>query len=175
MVEIETSEGKIVLELNAEKAPKTVANFVQYVKSGHYEGTIFHRVISQFMIQGGGFDKDLKEKDTKPPVRNEAGNGLKNDKYTVAMARRTRDPHSATAQFFINTKKNDFLNRDQARDGYGYTVFGKVIRGMEVVDKIDRVPTGTRPHPKVAGLLMEDVPLSPVTIKSIKVVEPAKP
>ncbi|MEM7294394.1 MAG: peptidylprolyl isomerase [Pseudomonadota bacterium] len=169
-VELDTSEGKIVLELNTEKAPKTVENFVKYVKSGHYEGTVFHRVIADFMIQGGGLDKELKEKPTEDPVRNEAGNGLRNDKYTVAMAR-TADPHSATSQFFINTKSNAFLNREQAQDGYGYTVFGKVTEGTEVVDKINKVQTHPRPNPAFPAMLMRDVPVNPIVIKSVKVVE----
>ncbi len=174
LVEMVTSEGRIVLELNAEKAPKTVANFLQYVKSGHYEGTVFHRVIPDFMIQGGGMDKDLKEKDTLPPVRNEGGNGLKNKKYTIAMAR-TPDPHSATSQFFINTgEKNDFLNREQAQDGYGYTVFGKVIEGMDVVDKIGKTQTEARANPAGFGQLMRDVPVNPIEIKSVKVLDAAK-
>ncbi len=140
LVALDTTEGKIVIELDAEKAPKTVANFLDYVMSGHYEGTVFHRVIKDFMIQGGGMDENLKEKEVKAPVRNEAGNGLKNNKYTVAMAR-TNDPHSATSQFFINTADNGFLNREQAQDGFGYTVFGKVVEGMDVVDKIGVVKT----------------------------------
>ena len=134
LVEFDTSEGKFVMELYPDKAPQTVENFLKYVGSGHYDGTIFHRVIRNFMIQGGGFDQKMKEKETGPPVRNEADNGLGNEQYTVAMAR-TADPHSATAQFFVNTNAqpggNGFLNRDQARDGFGYTVFGKVIDGTE--------------------------------------------
>ena len=169
-VEFDTTQGKFVLELDAEKAPKTVANFLSYVKDGHYVGTVFHRVIKDFMIQGGGMDKDLKEKDTKDPVKNEAGNGLKNDKYTIAMAR-TSDPHSATSQFFINTKNNDFLNREKSQDGFGYTVFGKVIAGKEVVDKIGVVKTEARPSGTHPGLLMRDVPVEPIQIKSAKVVK----
>jgi cyclophilin family peptidyl-prolyl cis-trans isomerase len=172
VVEMETSKGKIVLELNAEKAPKTVDNFLKYVKDDFYSGTIFHRVIEDFMIQGGGRTADLTEKETLPPVRNEAGNGLENDRYTIAMAR-TGDPHSATSQFFINTADNDFLNRAQARDGYGYTVFGKVVEGKEVVDEIASVSTESRPDPAIPGNLMRDVPVEPVTIKSVKVVKPA--
>ena len=168
LVELDTSEGKIVIELNPEKAPKTVANYLDYVMSGHYEGTVFHRVIKDFMIQGGGMDKDLREKKVKPPVRNEAANGLKNRKYTIAMAR-TQDPHSATSQFFINTADNGFLNREQAQDGFGYTVFGKVVKGMDVVDKIGAVKTTAQPNPTVPAMLMRDVPASPVTIKSAKV------
>jgi len=172
VVEMGTSKGKIVLELNAEKAPKTVNNFLQYVKDDFYSGTIFHRVIEEFMIQGGGRKADLTEKETLPPVRNEAGNGLENDKYTIAMAR-TGDPHSATSQFFINTANNDRLNRAQARDGYGYTVFGKVVEGKEVVDEIASVSTESRPDPAIPGNLMRDVPVEPVKIKSVKVVKPA--
>ncbi|MFK8114141.1 MAG: peptidylprolyl isomerase [Rubripirellula sp.] len=170
IVELETSEGKIVLELDAEKAPKTVANFLEYVKDGHYEGTVFHRVIKGFMVQGGGMDTNLKEKSTKPPVRNEGGNGLSNLKYTVAMAR-TGDPHSATSQFFINTKDNGFLNRAQSRDGFGYTVFGKVIEGKEVVDKIESVKTGSRPDPSFPARLMNDVPAEPIVLKSAKLLQ----
>lgn len=167
-VEIDTSEGKIVLELDAAKAPKSVANFKKYVENGHYKGTIFHRVIPDFMIQGGGMDKDLNEKATLEPVRNEGGNGLRNKKYTVAMAR-TREPHSATSQFFINTKDNGFLDREQARDGYGYTVFGKVVKGTEVVDKIGAAKTRVKAAPR--GQLMEDVPATPITINGVKVVD----
>ena len=161
-VELKTNRGVVVIELYPDKAPKTVANFLQYVKDGHYDGTIFHRVIDSFMIQGGGFDKDMKQKATRAPIQNEAANGLKNDYGTIAMAR-TPDPHSATAQFFINVKDNTFLNyRDATPQGYGYTVFGKVIAGMDVVDKIAKVPTGSR-----------DVPREPVVIESATVV-PAK-
>ncbi len=167
-VEIDTSEGKIVVELNAEKAPKTVENFLKYVESKHYDGTVFHRVIRGFMIQGGGLDAQLKEKETKPPVKNEAGNGLKNKKYTIAMAR-TQDPHSATSQFFINTADNVQLNRESARDGYGYTVFGKVTDGTDVVDKIEGVQTSVRPNPAFPAMFMRDVPVEPITIKSVRV------
>ena len=170
-VSLETGMGKIVLELDAERAPKTVENFLRYVEDGHYAGTIFHRVIENFMIQGGGFDADMKEKKTLPPVRNEAGNGLKNEKYTIAMAR-TSNPHSATSQFFINTANNSFLNRAEAADGYGYTVFGKVVEGQSVVDAIAAVRTGSRPNPAAPSLLMENVPLEPVTIKGAEVVTP---
>ncbi|MBC7954864.1 MAG: peptidyl-prolyl cis-trans isomerase [Cytophagales bacterium] len=152
-VKLATSEGDIVLQLDAAKAPKTVENFVQYVKAGHYNGTVFHRVINNFMIQGGGMSADLKEKPTRPPIPLEARNGLNNERGTVAMAR-TSDPNSATAQFFINVKDNDFLNAARAQDGNGYTVFGKVISGMDVVDKIRAVPTAPG-----------DVPVKPVTIK----------
>jgi peptidyl-prolyl cis-trans isomerase A (cyclophilin A) len=140
-VKLATSAGEIVLQLDAAKAPKSVENFLQYVKSGHYDGTIFHRVIDNFMIQGGGFGTDMKEKSTKAPIPLEARNGLNNDRGTVAMAR-TSDPNSATAQFFINVKDNGFLNAAQSRDGNGYAVFGKVISGMDVVDKIRAVATG---------------------------------
>ena len=172
-VQLDTTEGAIVLELNAEKAPKTVANFLEYVKDGHYKGTIFHRVIPGFMIQGGGFDEGMKEKATKPPVRNEGGNGLKNDKYTVAMAR-TSNPHSATSQFFINSAKNDFLNRDMAQDGFGYTVFGKVVEGIEVVDRIEKTPTKATPNPAMPAMLMENVPVNPISIKDAKILTTAK-
>ena len=135
--------GKVTLELDEQKAPKTVANFLAYVKKGHYDGTIFHRVIPGFMVQGGGFQPGMSQKPTDAPVQNEANNGLKNDNYTVAMAR-TNDPHSASAQFFINVADNDFLNHtgENAR-GWGYAVFGKVVEGKEVVDKIKKVATGT--------------------------------
>ena len=156
-VKLETSAGDIVVELDAAKAPKTVDNFLQYVKSGHYSGTVFHRVISNFMIQGGGMTSELKEKPTRPPIGLESKNGLTNQRGTIAMAR-TNDPNSATAQFFINVKDNDFLNQAQARDGNGYTVFGHVVEGMDVVDKIRAVPTGPG-----------DVPLTPVVIKKATV------
>ena len=143
-VALNTNKGRIVLELNAEKAPKTVANFVDYVTSGHYNGTIFHRVIDGFMIQGGGFEPGMKQKQTHAPIENEANNGLKNANYTVAMAR-TSAPHSATAQFFINVAKNDFLNHTApSMQGWGYAVFGKVVKGTEVVDQIKGVKTGNR-------------------------------
>ena len=140
-VDLKTSAGTIRIELNPGKAPKTVANFLQYVKDGHYDGTIFHRVMDNFMIQGGGFDKTMKQKDTRASIENEAKNGLKNDLGTLAMAR-TNAPHSASAQFFINLKNNDFLNQAQAQDGWGYAVFGKVVSGMDVVMKIAKVQTG---------------------------------
>ena len=141
-VRLTTNLGAIVIELNAEKAPKTVANFIEYVQSGHYDGTIFHRVIKNFMIQGGGYSTDMKEKGkTSAPITNEADNGLKNDKYTIAMAR-TSDPHSATAQFFINVKDNDFLNfTSPTPSGWGYAVFGAVTEGFDVVDAIEKVKT----------------------------------
>jgi peptidyl-prolyl cis-trans isomerase A (cyclophilin A)/peptidyl-prolyl cis-trans isomerase B (cyclophilin B) len=162
-VELRTNQGSIVIELYPGKAPKTVANFLQYVKDGHYNGTVFHRVIPGFMIQGGGLDKDMREKATRAPVENEAANGLKNDYGTVAMAR-TPDPHSAKGQFFINVKDNAFLNfREPTPQGYGYTVFGKVVSGMDVVEKIARVPTGdARGH--------QNVPRDPVIIDSAAVV-----
>jgi len=161
-VALKTSMGEIVLELNADKAPKSVANFLEYVKSGHYSGTIFHRVIENFMIQGGGFDTNMAQKPTRAPVENEAKNGLKNEAYSVAMAR-TPAPHSASAQFFINTKDNDFLNYP-GQDGWGYAVFGKVIKGKEVVDKIRAVPTGNK-----GG--HQNVPTTPVVIESAAIVK----
>ena len=154
---LKTSMGDIVVELNADKAPVSVANFVQYVKSGQYNGTIFHRVINGFMIQGGGFDKDMREKPTKAPIQNEAKNGLKNEAYTIAMAR-TSAPHSATAQFFINVSNNQPLDYP-SRDGWGYAVFGKVVQGAEVVDKIKQVQTGS------SGMF-DDVPKTPIVIQS---------
>ncbi|MED5619019.1 peptidylprolyl isomerase [Ideonella sp. BN130291] len=156
-VRLATSLGDIVVQLDAEKAPKSVANFVQYVKAGHYNGTIFHRVIENFMIQGGGMTADMKEKPTKAPIPLESRNGLNNERGTLAMAR-TMDPNSATSQFFINVKDNPFLDAANARDGNGYAVFGKVIEGMDVVDKIKAVPTGDK-----GG--HQNVPLQPVTIK----------
>jgi len=156
-VKLATSAGDIIVELDAAKAPKSVANFLEYVKAGHYNGTIFHRVIDNFMIQGGGMTTDMKEKETRAPIPLESRNGLTNQRGTIAMAR-TSDPNSATAQFFINVKDNDFLNQTQAKDGNGYAVFGKVVKGMDVVDKIRAMPTG-------AG----DVPLQQVVIKQATV------
>jgi peptidyl-prolyl cis-trans isomerase B (cyclophilin B) len=144
MVILHTSLGEIHLELDAEKAPKSVENFLNYVKSGHYDGTIFHRVINGFMIQGGGFTSSMDQKPANAPIENEANNGLKNDQYTIAMAR-TNEPHSASAQFFINVANNDFLNfRSPTPQGWGYAVFGKVVSGTDVVDKIKGVKTGTK-------------------------------
>jgi len=162
MVKLHTNKGVITLQLDAEKAPVTVKNFLEYVNSGFYSGTIFHRVIGNFMIQGGGFEPGMKQKKTNPPIKNEAANGLKNDKYTIAMAR-TGDPNSATAQFFINVKDNDFLNYP-GQDGWGYCVFGKVVEGEEVVDAIRNVKTGNR-----SGF--QDVPLEDVIITSAEVVK----
>lgn len=163
VVELETSMGNITIELNEEKAPKTVENFLNYVKSGQYEGTIFHRIIDGFMIQGGGMDAEMNEKPTNKPVENEADNGLKNDKGTIAMAR-TQDPHSATSQFFVNVKDNDFLNHTgKNAQGWGYTVFGKVTSGMDVIEKMRGVPTGR------FGM-HADVPKTPVTINSAKII-----
>jgi peptidyl-prolyl cis-trans isomerase B (cyclophilin B) len=137
-------QGVVTLELDEQKAPKTVANFLEYVKKGHYDGTIFHRVIDGFMIQGGGFAPGMSQKPTSAPIENEANNGLKNDKYTVAMAR-TNDPHSASAQFFINVANNDFLNhKSPTPQGWGYAVFGKVVGGTEIIDRLKGVATGNR-------------------------------
>jgi cyclophilin family peptidyl-prolyl cis-trans isomerase len=160
-VSMETSLGTIKLELDAEKAPLTVANFVAYAKAGHYNGLVFHRVIKGFMVQGGGYDEALKQRDTKPPVKNEAKNGLKNVRGSIAMAR-TSDPHSASSQFFINHKDNDFLNYP-GQDGWGYTVFGKVTEGMDVVDKMAETPTGNTPP------FGRDVPVKAIVIKSVTV------
>jgi cyclophilin family peptidyl-prolyl cis-trans isomerase len=157
---LETSMGDIVVELQPAKAPVTVENFVGYVKSGHYDGTIFHRVIDGFMIQGGGFDAKMNEKPTGSPIRNEAANGLKNERYTIAMAR-TSAPHSATAQFFLNVGDNTFLDHP-SRDGWGYAVFGRVIKGMDVVDRIRAVSTTSRNGHR-------DVPVEPVVIRSAKI------
>lgn len=164
MIKISTSKGDIELELDAEKAPKTVENFLSYIKSGHYDGTIFHRVIPNFMIQGGGFSEGMVQKPTQDPIPNEANNGLKNDKYTIAMAR-TNAPHSATAQFFINTKDNDFLNfSSETQSGWGYAVFGKVTKGQDIVDAIEAVTTEqVGPH--------GDVPAEEITINSATIVE----
>ena len=157
-VKLTTSLGDIVLELEPDKAPKTVENFLQYVKDKHYDGTIFHRVIDGFMIQGGGFDTQQQQKPTRAPVQLESKNGLKNDAYTIAMAR-TANPHTATAQFFINVKDNANLNAPQP-DGYGYTVFGKVVQGRDVVDKIKAVPTRNQ------GGAFLNLPTTPVVIQS---------
>lgn len=166
-VRIQTNMGDIVVQLDDAKAPQTVANFLSYVKEGFYNGTVFHRVIDGFMIQGGGFTQDLQQKSTKPPIPNEADNGLKNDRGTIAMAR-TNDPNSATAQFFINVVNNDFLNhRNKTTRGWGYSVFGKVVEGMDVVDKIRKTPTGP------SGPFRQDVPKTPVVIQSAAVVPQA--
>ena len=163
MVIIRTTFGEIQLELDAEKAPKTVENFLQYARDGFYDGTIFHRVIDNFMIQGGGFDTDMQQQPTGDPIENEADNGLKNDFGTVAMAR-TMDPHSATTQFFINVKDNDFLNHTgKHAQGWGYAVFGRVTRGAEVLDRIRVVPTTSRNG-------HQDVPAEPVIIVSVEIV-----
>lgn len=163
-VALNTNFGRIVLELDEVNAPKTTANFVSYVQSGHYTGTIFHRVIPNFMIQGGGFEANMSQKSTKAPIENEANNGLKNNVGTIAMAR-TQDPHSASAQFFINTKNNDFLNHSSKTvQGWGYAVFGKVVEGLDVVTAIEKVRTGNKGH-------HGDVPVEPVVIESAEVVE----
>jgi peptidyl-prolyl cis-trans isomerase B (cyclophilin B) len=163
-VEMVTSAGTLRIELDDAKAPKTVENFLAYVAKGHYADTVFHRVIPSFMIQGGGFAPGMRQKPTDAPVANEANNGLKNAKYTLAMAR-TSAPHSATAQFFINTKDNGFLDfKSESSQGWGYAVFGKVVAGTEVVDAIERVRTGQR-----GG--HDDVPLEDVVIKSVTLVE----
>ncbi|RSP43649.1 peptidyl-prolyl cis-trans isomerase, partial [Acinetobacter baumannii] len=158
-----TNKGRIVLELNTEKAPKTAANFLEYVRDGFYDGVIFHRVIDGFMIQGGGFDENFKEKATRDAIENEADNGLSNDVGTIAMAR-TQAPHSASAQFFINVKNNSFLNHtSKTAQGWGYAVFGKVIEGMDVVEAIKGVRTGNRGY-------HADVPLENVVIESAKII-----
>ena len=162
MIKMQTNHGVIAIELDNDKAPETCANFEQYVKDGFYEGTIFHRVIDGFMIQGGGMEPGMNEKDTRAPIKNEATNGLKNDRGTIAMAR-TPDPHSASSQFFINVKDNDFLNfRNETPDGWGYCVFGKVTEGMDVVDSIKGVQTGS------AGF-HSDVPVEDVVIEKITI------
>jgi len=160
---LETSKGTIVIELFPQKAPATVANFLSYVQEGFYNETIFHRVIDKFMIQGGGFLVDMKQKNTHPPIKNEADNGLRNNRGTIAMAR-TQDPNSATAQFFINTKDNDFLNHEEkSPQGWGYAVFGQVVEGMEVVDAISASKTGTKGH-------FRDVPVEMIIIKNVFVI-----
>ena len=158
-----TTYGKILLELDAERAPATTENFIQYVKDGHYDGTVFHRVISNFMIQGGGFTPDMSQKPTRAPIENEAANGLSNEAGTIAMAR-TSDPHSATAQFFINVADNHFLDQARSPDGWGYAAFGKVIEGMETVNRIKAVATGNKGF-------HQDVPREDVIIESAEVIE----
>lgn len=163
-VELDTSAGTIRIELDDAKAPLSVANFVDYVSKGHYDGTVFHRVIKGFMIQGGGFEPGMKQKPTGAPIANEANNGLKNAHYTIAMAR-TSAPHSATAQFFINTTDNDFLNfKSESPQGWGYAVFGKVVAGTDVVDAIEGARTGRRG-------MHDDVPVEDVVIRKAVVVE----
>jgi peptidylprolyl isomerase/peptidyl-prolyl cis-trans isomerase B (cyclophilin B) len=167
-VALQTSKGRIVIELYADKSPKTVKNFLDYTKAGFYNGTIFHRVIPGFMVQGGGFLPDMTEKPTRPPIQNEADNGLQNQRGTLAMAR-TSDPNSASAQFFINVANNNSLNfRGKSTEGWGYAVFGNVVEGMDVVDAIVQVPTTTKgPY--------GDVPVQPVLIQKATVVPAAKP
>ncbi len=164
MVKMDTNQGTIMLELDADNAPNTVANFLTYAKEGFFDGTIFHRVISNFMIQGGGFTEDMNQKDVHDPIKNEANNGLKNDNGTIAMAR-TGDPHSATAQFFINVKDNDFLNfSSETAQGWGYAVFGKVTEGMDIVEKIKATETTTKgPY--------QDVPVEAIIIEKVTIVE----
>ena len=164
MVKLHTNQGVIALQLDADKAPDSVANFLQYVRDGHYDGTIFHRVIDGFMIQGGGFTPDMEQKTTRQAIQNEAHNGLKNKAYTVAMAR-TPNPHSATSQFFINVGDNSFLDFVEANaQGYGYCVFGKVVDGTDVVDSIKKVRTGSRNG-------HQDVPVDDVVIERAEIVE----
>jgi peptidyl-prolyl cis-trans isomerase B (cyclophilin B) len=164
MVELHTNHGVIKLELNAEKAPKSVENFLNYVKAGHYDNTVFHRVIDGFMIQGGGFEPGMKQKPTAEPINNEANNGLKNVNGSVAMAR-TNDPHSATAQFFINVNDNDFLNHSSPTpQGWGYAVFGKVVDGMDIVERIKKVKTGSKGF-------HQDVPVDDVVIEKAVIVD----
>jgi peptidyl-prolyl cis-trans isomerase B (cyclophilin B) len=162
-VKLETSAGDIVIELDEAKAPESAKNFLAYVAKGHYDNTVFHRVIKGFMVQGGGFEPGMKQKGTDAPIKNEANNGLKNKKYTLAMAR-TNDPHSATAQFFINTVDNDFLDfRAENAQGWGYAVFGRVTSGAEVVDAIEKTRTGRKGH-------HDDVPLDDVVIRKATVI-----
>ena len=161
IVELQTSQGDIRIQLDEQRAPVCAKNFISYVESGHYDGTIFHRVIRNFMIQGGGFTADMQQKPTAEPIKNEAANGLKNNKYTIAMAR-TGDPHSATAQFFINVRDNSFLDYP-GQDGWGYCVFGKVTEGTEVVDAIKKVKTGNKGF-------HQDVPTEDVIITKAEVV-----
>jgi peptidyl-prolyl cis-trans isomerase B (cyclophilin B) len=161
-VELQTNKGNITIELDEAKAPESARNFLAYVQAGHYDNTVFHRVIKGFMIQGGGFEPGMKQKATQAPIRNEANNGLKNDHYTLAMAR-TSDPHSATAQFFVNATNNDFLNfKSESGSGWGYAVFGRVVAGSEVVDAIEQVKTGRKGgHDDVP---MEDVVIQRATV-----------
>ena len=164
-VKLATTHGDIVLELDDENSPATVRNFLQYVRDRHYDNTVFHRVIDGFMIQGGGFEPGMKQKPVRAAIAHEGANGLRNKRYTVAMAR-TNDPHSATAQFFINVGDNKFLNyRESTAQGYGYTVFGKVVSGMDVVEKMAKAPTGA------GGPFPKDVPVEKILIKSAKVVD----
>jgi len=164
MVVFQTNHGSFTLELFADKAPKTVENFLTYAKEGFYEGTIFHRVIDGFMIQGGGFDQDMNQLPTKDPIENEANNGVSNEAGTIAMAR-TNDPHSATCQFFINVKDNDFLNfSSESMQGWGYCAFGKVTEGMDVIEKIKAVKTGRHG-------MHQDVPMEPVIVEKVTVTE----
>ena len=164
MIRLHTNHGVIGLELDAERAPATVANFLQYAKAGHYDNTVFHRVINGFMVQGGGFEPGMRQKDTAAPIKNEATNGLRNNKYTVAMAR-TSDPHSATAQFFINVADNDFLNHTApSGQGWGYCVFGKIVEGQDVVDKIRTVRTS-----RSGG--HQDVPEEDVLIERVEIAD----
>jgi len=164
MVRLHTNFGMITLELDSERAPETVENFLEYVRTGHYDNTIFHRVIDGFMIQGGGFTSDMRQKPTRDPIANEAGNGLKNEIYTVAMAR-TNEPHSATSQFFINVSDNDFLNFSAPTPRqFGYAVFGHIAEGQEVIDTIRQVKTGSRG-------MHQDVPVEPVVIERAEIIE----
>ncbi|HVC49843.1 MAG TPA: peptidylprolyl isomerase [Burkholderiales bacterium] len=164
MVRLHTNFGMITLELDSERAPETVENFLEYVRTGHYDNTIFHRVIDGFMIQGGGFTSDMRQKPTRDPIANEAGNGLKNEIYTVAMAR-TNEPHSATSQFFINVSDNDFLNFGAPTPRqFGYAVFGHIAEGQEVIDTIRQVKTGSRG-------MHQDVPVEPVVIERAEIIE----
>jgi cyclophilin family peptidyl-prolyl cis-trans isomerase len=168
IVELTTSMGAVRIQLDPAKAPKSVENFLQYVKDGHYKGTIFHRVIPGFMVQGGGFTPDFKQKPTRGPIPNEAGNGLKNEVGTLAMAR-TPDPNSATAQFFINVARNEFLDhRAPTPQDFGYAVFGRVVAGMDVIEKIVRVQTGMGPPPH------QNVPVKPIVIEDAKIVTGGK-
>lgn len=163
-IKIETTKGDIILQLDSENAPNSTANFVQYVKDGFYDGTIFHRIIPDFMVQGGGMTPDMSEKSNNAPIKNEANNGLKNDRGTVAMAR-TGDPHSATSQFFINVKNNDFLNfSSESMQGWGYAVFGKVVEGMDVVDAIVSVPRGRHGY-------HDDVPKESIIMNKVTIIE----
>ncbi len=164
MIALQTNYGTLKLELDYDKAPKTAANFEQYVRDGHYDNTLFHRVIDGFMVQGGGFDTDFEQKSTRAPIDNEADNGLTNQKGTLAMAR-TQDPHSASAQFFVNVSDNDFLNhRDKSLQGWGYCVFGRVVEGMDVIDKIRQQPTGRRG-------MHSDVPVEDVILERAEVID----
>ena len=169
-VEFQTTRGNFVLQVDAERAPVSAENFLQYVRDGFYNGLIFHRVIPGFVAQGGGFTTEMVQKPTRPPIQNESENGWKNERHTISMAR-TREPHSATSQFFLNLVDNVGLDPESARDGWGYAVFGKIIRGGDVVDKIGAAPTGDKPLP--SGHVFKDVPVTPIVMTLVHILDDA--